>query len=254
MARDDPGRTLKTTRTSLQVLELVLEYDGLSLAALDSMLDKPKSSLHSHLRTLEDSRYLVREGDTYYVGYRVTLLGREVERRYSVTSVVPPIVDALAERTGEQANFTLLEQGRLLLVHGATGKSEENPNASYRDEYYLHNTAAGRAILAEMDRDRVESILERWGLPGETGSTIGDRDRLFEVLSETAERGYGLVEEEFAPGMVSIGAAVHDRQGLVGGLSVGGPTYRIDTDHLEGELVDALFEAVEDIESELGDT
>jgi len=245
------GRMLKTTRTSLRVLELVMEYDGLALADLDSMLDKPKSSLHSHLQTLENCRYLVRRGDTYHVGYRVALLGEEVKRRYRVASVAAPVVEDLAERTGEEANFTLLQHGRLLFVHGEWGESTDKQTAGYRTEYYLHNTAAGRAILAEMDRDRVERIVERWGLPRETEATITDREQLSEVLAETAERGYGLVDEESAPGLVSVGAAVHDDGEVIGGLSVGGPTYRIDTHRLEAELVDALFDAVDAIEDEL---
>lgn len=251
MVGEQTGRMLKTTRTSLRVLELVLEYDGLALADLNVMLDRPKSSLHSHLRTLEEAEYLVREGDTYHVGYRVALLGKEVERRYPVASVAPPVVEELAERTGEEANFTLLQHERLLLVHGASAKSTEEQTTGYRTEYYLHNTAAGRGILAEMDRDRVERIIEEWGLPRETEATITDRDQLFDELSETAQRGYGLVDEESAPGLVSVGAPVHDDGQVIGGLSIGGPAYRIDTDRLEGELVDALFEGVDAIEGEL---
>ncbi|PSQ56734.1 MAG: ArcR family transcriptional regulator [Halobacteriales archaeon SW_9_67_25] len=251
MVGECTGRTLKTTRTSLRVFELVLEYNGLALADLDDMLDRPKSSLYSHLRTLEDARYLVRDGGTYHVGYRMALLGQEVERRYPATSVAPPVVGKLAEKTGKEANFTLLEHGRLLLVHGASGESAAENPTEYRTEYYLHNTAAGRAILAGMDRDRVERVLDEWALPRETEKTITDRDHLFEVLADTAERGYGLVEEEVSPGLVSVGAPVHDNEGIVGGLSVGGPVDRVDTTRLEGELVDPLFEAVDTIERQL---
>lgn len=251
MEREGTGRTLKTTRTSLQVLQLVLEYNGLTLAELDNMLDKAKSSLHSHLRTLEGERYLVREGDTYRAGYRVALLGEEVKRDYPVTAIAPPVIEQLAQTTGKEANFTLLEHGRLLLVHAATGDSVPERETGYRTEYYLHNTAAGRAIMAEMDRDRVERIIEQWGLPRATESTITERDHLFEVLAETTERGYGFVDKELAPQLVSVGAAVSYDGEVIGGISVGGPSQQTDLSRLEGEIVDSLFEAADTIERKL---
>jgi len=244
----DTGRTLKTTRTSLRVLELVLERDGLTLAELDRLVDAPKSSLHAYLTTLRDCRYLVQNGDRYEVAFRLTLLGDRVRHRHPVDGTALDVVEALAERTDEEANFTLLEHGRLLLVHGASGRSAQTTDSDFRTEYYLHNTAAGKAILAELDRGRVERVVDEWGLPKETEATITDRDRLFEELADAESRGYGLVDEEFAPGLVAVGAPVRDADGIVGGLSVGGPKYRIDTARLEHDIVDALFDAVEAFE------
>ncbi len=253
MFGEDSGRTLKTTRTSLRVLELVLEHDGLTLAELHRMIDKPKSSLHSHLTTLHECRYLVREGDTYEVSFRLPLLGDRVRHENPVDAVGGDVVEALAEATGEEANATVLEHGRLLFVHGASGRSTDGEEAAgVRTEYYLHNTAAGKAILAEMDRNRVERVLETWGLVRETEATITDREQFLAALSETANRGYGVVDEEFAPGLLAVGAPVHDTDGtILGGLSVGGPKYRIDTGRLHHDLVEALFDAVDTFETEL---
>jgi len=250
---EDTGRTLKTTRTSLEVLELVLERDGLTLAELDRLVDAPKSSLHAHLTTLRDCRYLVQDGDTYEVAFRLALLGERARRRHPVEGITAEVVEDLAERTGEEANFTVLEHGRLLFVHGASGRSTAEKEVGFRTEYYLHNTAAGKAILAELDRDAVERIVDEWGLPRETEATITDRDRLLETLAETADQGYGLVDEEFAPGLVAVGAPVHDADGIVGGLSVGGPKYRIDTPRLRRDIVDELLDAVDAFERELLD-
>jgi DNA-binding IclR family transcriptional regulator len=253
MLGEDTGRTLKTTRTSLRVLELVLERGGLTLAELDRLVDAPKSSLHAHLTTLRDCRYLVQDGDTYEVAFRLALLGDRVRHRHPVDGIAADVVEELAGRTDEEANFTVLEHGRLRLVHGASGRSAETTDSEFRTEYYLHNTAAGKAILAGLDRERVKRVVDEWGLPKETEATITDRDRLFEELAATRSRGYGLVDEEFAPGLVAAGAPVRDADGIVGGLSVGGPKYRIDTARLEADIVDALFDAVEALEDALVD-
>jgi len=250
MIGEQRGRIFKTTQTSLRVLELVIKHEGLSLSELNDMIDKPKSTLYNHLTTLEECRYLVREGDTYEQSFRLALLGDQTRRRTKIDEVSTDIVKNLADRTGEEVNFSVLEHGRLLIVQGASDRSETK-NIDYRTEYYLHNTAAGKAILAEMDREHVQHIIDEWGMPKETEATITDPDQLFEELSTIAERGYSVVDEEFAPGLVSVGAPVHKDGTIIGGLSVGGPKYRLDTARIRQDIADALLDAVDTFEREL---
>lgn len=253
MIENTDRRTLKTTQVSLRILTLILEHDGLTLAELDEMVDSPKSSILSHLDTLRDSRYLVKTDGVYRVSFRVALLGDRVRARYPDRDRVSSVLEDLAETTGEEANFTIFEHGRLLMFHGTSGNAATTEDETdYRSEYYLHNTAAGKAILAELDPTRVERILDKWGLPRESEATITDRERLFDELAETGQRGYGIVDEEFAPGLVAVGAAVHRDDGTVlGGLSVGGPKYRIDRTRIDHELGEQLLEAVKSLESRL---
>ncbi|WP_276273981.1 IclR family transcriptional regulator [Haloarcula litorea] len=251
---DEPqGRTLKTTRRSLEILTLILEYNGLTLAELDEMVESPKSSIHSHLNTLREKRYLVKENGTYKVSFRLALLGEQVRYRYPSDATIEEKVEQLAERTGEETNFTIFEHGRLLMFYGTSGDAAaKESDINYRSEYYLHNTAAGKAILAELDHDQVERIVDKWGLPQESEATITDRDRLFEELAEIAARGYGTVDEEFAPGLVAVGAPVHDGEGnIIGGLSVGGPKYRVDQSRIEQELAEQLLDSARSLESAL---
>jgi DNA-binding IclR family transcriptional regulator len=249
MVEEITGRRLKTTQASLEILRLILEHDGLTLGELDGMVDASKSSICSHLNTLREGRYLVKEGGTYKVSFRLVLLGERARYRYPSRAV-----DQLARATGHEANFTVFEHGRLLLFYGTSGETDADENdIHYRSEYHLHNTAAGKAILAELDRDRVEAIIDKWGLPRESEATITSRDRLFDELAGIASQRYATVDEEFAPGLVAIGSPVHDAEGdIVGGLSVGGPKYQIDMLRLEHEFADELLDAVDSLESALG--
>lgn len=251
MLETTDGRTLKTTRTSLRILELVLEHDGLTLAELDGLVDKPKSSLHSHLNTLLDCRYLVKKDGTYRASFKLAEIG-ERARRDDLETVATETVERLAEDTGEEANFTVFEHGRLLLLHGSSNQaSEREKDIDFRTEYYLHNTAAGKAILAELDREYVDRILDEWGMPREIEATVTDRERLYEQLAEIAEEGYAIIDEEFAPGLVAVGAPVHADGEIIGGLSIGGPKYRIQMTRLHGELAEELLDAVAEMEDAL---
>jgi DNA-binding IclR family transcriptional regulator len=252
MISDTTGRTLKTTRTSLRVLELVREHDELRLAELDDLVDKPKSSLHAHLRTLEQCRFLVETDGVYRVAFHQYVLGEHARQRHSASGPAEEQVARLAEATGEEANFTVAEHGRLVMIHGALADSSGGTRTiDFRREFYMHNTAAGKAVLSELSDARVESILDEWGLPSETTATIDTRAELYAALEETADRGYGVVIEEFTEGLVAVGAAVHVDGNVIGGLTVGGPKYRIDRDRLHDELAPELLTAVEALEDDL---
>lgn len=232
---------------------LILEHDGLTLKELDGMVDSSKSSICSHLNTLLESRYLVKEDGVYQISFRVALLGERARHRYPTGGDIEAVIDRLAHTTEQEANFTVFEHGRLLTCYGTSAdENASGANARYRSEYHLHNTAAGKAILAELGRDEVEAILDHWGLPRESEETITDRDRLFDMLDEYESQGYAVVDEEFAPGLVAIGAPVHDADGeIVGGVSVGGPKYQNSLTRLEREFVEPLFAAVDEIEAVL---
>ncbi|WP_330632988.1 IclR family transcriptional regulator [Halocatena halophila] len=250
MAEKITGRQLKTTQTSLAILRLILEHDGLTLAEIDEFVDSSKPSICSHLNTLCEHRYVVKDDGVYRVSYRLALLGRRSSRRYPSMDAVSSVVDELATTTGQEANFTIFEHGRLLLFYGAS--SDEDAVEGYRSEYYLHNTAAGKAILAALDSERGEAIIDRWGLPREAPATITSRSELVATLAEIRGDGHAIVDEEFAPGLVSVGAPVYATDGsILGGLSVGGPKFRIDMTRLDTDIASTLHDAVDTLESVL---
>lgn len=102
-----------------------------------------------------------------------------------------------------------------------------------------------------MDRERVGRVLDRWPISEESEGAAIDRERFFESLGEVAERGYGVFDGESALGLVAVGIPVHRNDRILGGLSVGGPKYRIDFGRLHGELADTLVEVAATVENDL---
>lgn len=56
--------------------------------------------------------------------------------------------------------------------------------------------ATGKAVLSQLPREEVESIIDKWGLPMMTENTITDREALFEDLATAREQGYSINNEE----------------------------------------------------------
>jgi DNA-binding IclR family transcriptional regulator len=118
----------------------------------------------------------------------------------------------------------------------------------------MHYTAGGKALLAAFDDDRVEDVVERWGLPERTDWTITTRKELYDELERVRERGYAVADEEYAAGLRAVGVAVENPDGsLLGGLSMSMPTYRRADGSFEREASRLIMEAAADLEAELAD-
>ena len=248
MTSREQSELRKTTTISLAVIDAIDELDGARLSEIADHMDVSTSTLYTHLKTLEDRGYVTKFGHTYQLGLKLFHLGEKARKRDDRYQIARKKALELASVTNEEVNFAVEEDGRCIVLFDETG----NPSAGgfqVGRYFYMHNSAGGRAMLAEFSRDRVEGILDQWGLPKETESTVTDRETLFAELERIRERGYAVSEQEALEGLQAVALAVRNPDGSVfGSLDVSGPPYRLPSDE---ELAELLRPVVEDLEAEL---
>ena len=244
------NRRLKTTETSFEIIDLLWELDGATISALSDRLDLAKSTIHGHLKTLESNRLVVKEANEYHLGVRFFQYGEFTRRRKPEYEIARQYVDRIAEQSQEGTNFCVAEHGKIMVLFGAS--MPDDPVYDIGEFFAMHNTAVGKAILAELPEDRVEEVIDRWGLPEHTENTITTRRALLEELETVRQRGYAYNRAELLPGLNSVGTAVkRPDESVVGALSVGGPAYRIRGQRLEEDLTDLLMETKREFETEV---
>ena len=251
MTQNLDGAILDTTQTSLIVLNRIMELEGATSTELTTDLDIASSTLHAHLNTLRKMGYIVKYGNEYYVGLKLLEFGERAKHREKLHDIATSHVHKMAHDTQFEADFLIYENGRLYLLYGEIGAAKD-PNFRIGSTFHMHSTGIGKAILAEWPRDRVEDVIDRHGLPKQTENTITTRQRLYEELERANQRGYGINDEECMEGYRTIGAVVHDPFGnVIGGLGIGGPTYRVDNDVIKETLVPILLDTSEEFENQL---
>ncbi|MFB7494465.1 IclR family transcriptional regulator, partial [Streptomyces sp. NPDC056161] len=111
-ARERKGDEVKSAARVLEVLEL-LGQDGarLSLAEMASAMAVPKSSLHAVLRTMHGRRWVDVDpsGTRYSLGLKALLTGTAYLAGDDVASLAGPVLDTLAEETGEAVHLGRLD-------------------------------------------------------------------------------------------------------------------------------------------------
>ncbi|ADJ15429.1 IclR family transcriptional regulator [Halalkalicoccus jeotgali] len=261
MSTDHVPDGVRTTERSFAIVEAIQRRDGATLAELVAEFGLAKSTVYKHLRTLASHGYLEKEGERYHIGLKFHHHGEYARLRKRGYRLAGRAVRELAERTDEEADFVVENDGRTITVY-----ESYHPQNSYREDlvtsssdlshsgtyYHMHCTAAGKALLAALPDERIEAVLDRWGLPARTANTITDREALAADLDRTRERGYAVADEEYVDGLCAVGVVVANPDGSpLGALGMSVPTYRRESEGLETAAAELVVETARDLEREL---
>lgn len=110
---------------------------------------------------------------------------------------------------------------------------------------HLHNTGAGKALLAQLDDDTIAKLIQRIGLPAATEHSITDPDVLTRELAKVRRQGYAIDDGEQDVGVRCVAVPVVGGSSLFA-ISVSGPSARMNSELVE-RAVPILKSAAEDL-------
>lgn len=237
----DETNGVKAVDNTIQIIETLKELDSAGITELSREVDLSKSSIHSHLVSLEENGFVNNNNGTYSLGLKPLELGGYVRDNQQLFQLSQSVVDDIARETGELAVLTTEADGQSVYLYKARGSTAMSLDAHLGSKLLCHCTAAGKAIMAYLPRERVEGIVDTYGLPAFTDQTITDRDRLFEELAEIHEQNLSIDNEERIDGMVGIAAVIKNEttDEVLGALGITGPTNRMTEERIEsvGDLI-----------------
>lgn len=249
MSTDVP---VKAAKVSLEIVEILRECDGAGVSEVANALDKPTSTVHDHLRTLEQEEYLIKKDEQYHVSTRFLQLGDQARSRKKVFKIARPEVEELAEETGEHSNLMIEEHGLGVFLYRVRGPDAVQLDTHAGMRVPLQTTALGKTIMAFRPQSEVDAIIERHGLPAVTDETVTDKSELYETLEEVRERGYAYDDEERVKGMRCVAAPILDQSDrAIAAVSVSGPKSRMQEDRFTDEIPSQILRSANVIEVNL---
>lgn len=246
------GRGIKSADRVFDIIKLLFETDGMTTSELAEELNLATSTTHEYLKTCEQREYVVKNPDgTYTLSLKFLDLGEMVRQLSPVYKTAQKPLARIADKTGEVAWLYTEEHGYAVPMDVERGHQGVQVVGRIGNRKPMHRISAGKAILAEMPRDRVEEILDRHGLPGATDNTLTNREALFETLDTIRERGYAFNDGEEIDRIRAVGMAIVTDGDVHGALSVSGPSNRVRGERFREELPEILSGAVNEIELKL---
>ncbi len=185
-------RGVGATETSIAVLETLCRLGTAGVTEIAREIDASKASVHEHLTTLRDARFVRQVDGEYRPSHRPVALAAAAKRTWPVYTEGRIHVAELAERTGAAATLTVPEAGYDVCLHAdvAAGGPEGAPTEGRRVP--LSRTAAGLAILSRYSPDRRRTALSDHPA---TATDPADRlDRIAQRGTAARDAGDGLRE------------------------------------------------------------
>ena len=204
-----------TVDRTLRILEaLASQPEGVPLAALADELNLPRSACHRLLADLVRCGYVrqLREMGDYTLTTRLPALGLSFLGAAGIVDIAQPIIDRLAEVSGELVRLALVDGDRLTFVakaQGARAGLRYDPDMGI--DVRLSCSAGGHAWLMTLSEERATELVARQGFgpPREYGPKAPTTFKaLMKVLEEDRKRGFSLMMEMYAPGMSAMAAPV----------------------------------------------
>ncbi len=239
---------------TLAILErLAAEVNGVSLATLADDLHMPRSAAHRLLLELTEKGYVrqSRERGDYVLTTKLVSLGLNYLKYSGVVDLCQPILDRLAESSGELVRLGVVDVDHLTWVamsQGARNGLRYDPDMGI--DAQLSCTSSGHIWLSTLDEDDAITLISRQGLgkperfgPGAPRSLTA----VMKSVRRARKEGFAITAETYAPGLSAISAVIRPPgKGAVGVLAISGPTVRLAEERLRS-LAPALLEAATDI-------
>ncbi|HUR89802.1 MAG TPA: IclR family transcriptional regulator [Ramlibacter sp.] len=244
-----------TVERVMQVLEaLAHEPQGIALGELAAEAGLPKSACHRLLADLSSTGYVrqLREHGEYALTTKLPALGLSFLGGAGIVDIAQPIIERLAEISGELVRLAIVDGDRLTFVakaQGARAGLRYDPDMGI--DVRLSCSAGGHAWLMTLGEERAIELVAKqgFGAPRQFGPKAPTTFKaLAKILDEDRKRGFAMMVEQYAPGMSAMAAPVVRRGGkAVGVITIAGPLLRLGEKRML-ELGKPLMSAAAELE------
>lgn len=238
MSNKDGKPVVPTVQRTFRILEtLASAENGRGISELSSELGFAKSTTFNLLMTLVQLGYCYRtQSDSkFHLSLKLFSLGSAVVERMDLRKIAASILQELVKATGETANLGTIQGDEAVYIDCLPGPHPVTVNTWPGKRLPLHCTALGKALLAWMSEEEIQSLLSKSDMQAFTPNTLKSVEKLLTELAEVRLRGYALDDEEDAEGMRCIGAPVFDHTGqIVSAISLTAPVQRLPYSDIPG--------------------
>jgi DNA-binding IclR family transcriptional regulator len=227
----DGDGPVKSLAIALRVIsEFVNDSEDVSVSALSSRLDLPKSQVSRILSTFRESGFLTQSASTkkYRVGLKAYAIGCKYLHSDRLIGESVPLLRSLVDRSNYTAAISILDGSRPFYLAGIEGSVPVDFGSRTGAYFPNHATAPGKVLLAFSSADRRAGILAKSKLERLTSQTIVDLRELRSQLAEVVSRGFAVSSGDRTPGIGSLAVPVLAADGhLAAALSIVYPLGRV---------------------------
>ena len=254
--KDKSEYVVQAVDRALDVLEAFnYQNEELGVTELSNKLGLHKNKVFRLLASLETRGYIEQDRKTgnYRLGLKTFEVANVFLHHLGLRRQARPILEELVSKCNETAYLAVTDDVDVVyvLMHETSHTVRVIPRLGHRLPAYC--TASGKVQLAYESQDRLQQLFREQPLRKLTENTITDFDRLRDHLSQVAQQGFAVDNEELEEGVRCVAVPVRDySHRVVAGVGLSGPVSRFGLDRIRDEFVPLVREAGVKISQRLG--
>lgn len=249
---------IKTVARAMDLLDQFREGDAeFGITDLSKRLKLQKNNVFRLVVTLSAKKYIEINNSTgkYRLGTQARALGQLATHQLDLVNHARPVLNDLKQQCHETCYFSIIKDGYSYYLDGVESDLPVRVVQRVGTSRPLYCTAAGRVLLAFMERQKQMDLFSSFKTKRLASFTLTDIDALHNDLNTVAQQGYAIDDQEHEAGVTEIAAPVFDANGdIIGALSISCPTMRFVGNRLEAELLLLICQHAARLSGILGDS
>lgn len=228
-----------------------------AIGELAEVLSLSRGAAHRYVATLVALDYLERCPGTrkYRLGPAVMSLGLCALNGLEVRRLGKPHAEQLARELGYTVTLAILVGVDIMEIEKVGFRASLNRQNTSGVGLPAYCTAQGKVLLAARPEAERQALAARIQFAPRTAKTIVSQGALLAELADVARRGFGINNEELAPGLRGVAAPIRDgSRTVIAAIGMSGHASQTPARELVGPLARHVQRVAEDISFELVDS
>ncbi|MCV9888658.1 IclR family transcriptional regulator [Metabacillus halosaccharovorans] len=209
---------IQSVQRSLKILDLFDEHTNeLKITDISEKMGLHKSTVHSLLKTLQESGYIDQnpENGKYRLGLKLVERGNLVISTIDIRKIAKSYLLDLSKRTGQTTHLGILDGNAGVYIDKEEGEKSVIRYSRLGRRIPLHSTAIGKVLLSLQKPEVITQLLKDYEYTSSTKKTITNEMNLLEELEKVRQLGYAVDNQENEIGVRCIAVPIKNNNNQV---------------------------------------
>ncbi|MFL2105272.1 IclR family transcriptional regulator [Desemzia sp. FAM 23991] len=252
MANNSPGK-VQTIDRALSILEVLSNYDNLSLMEISEKVQLHKATTHRLVNSLLENGYIEKDATTkkYRISLKLFQLGNRRVQNIDFLNVAKSMIRQLSQEINQTVHLVIEDDNEVLYIDKHDSQdSETRMHSRIGKKAPMYVTAVGKAILATKTNSAIVDYWNQVDIQPKTTHTITNLEDFLAEIDTVRQQGYAIDNEENEYGIVCIGASFASYKDLsAGAISISLPLSEVKNKDI---YIQKIVETTRKISSLLG--
>lgn len=249
-----PKNPIQVSERIFNTIECLAQNGAMGLQELSSKLNLNKSTVHRILNSLIFMDYVRQdtESSKYSLSFKICSLSNQILAKNSMIDIARPYIKELSAASGETVHLVQIDGINAIYIDKVeASKNSVRMISMVGKSIPLYCSGVGKAMLADMPDEDIESIWKHSSIRQLTKYTVTKYVDFIKLIEVTRKTGYAMDNEENELGVRCIAVAIKGYNGKsTHAISISAPKDRMSDARIV-ELKKMILKTKTQIENEL---